>query len=200
MIWFSCTLHSLIDSQLALHSLTITHKPEKTFFLFWDWYWSGWRLMGFYKLYQNFSEITRAMWFIISEILYLRQMSKPMEEKRRKKASNFQYPCGPRRRAFNQAFQPSVNYSRQRKRTRTLSAITLHSSLPSVSNINVMAFIFSSRLWTREASLKAAVSLYLSVSQYVAFEKDKTKRRRSLCFGDQFPEWAFKCNCLKNRR
>lgn len=86
-------------------------------------------------------------------------MSKPIDEKRQKKNIKLSIPRGPQRWAFYQAFQPFVNYSRQRRRTRTLSAITLHSSLPSVSNINVMAFIFSSRLWTREASLKSALSL-----------------------------------------
>lgn len=89
------------------------------------------------------------------------KMSKPIEEKGKKKNIKLSIPHGPQRWAFYQAFQPSVNYSRQRRRTRTLSAITLHSSLPSVSNINVMAFIFSSRLWTREASLKSALSHFL---------------------------------------
>jgi len=78
----------------------------------------------------------------------LDKISRPIEEMGGKeKTLNFQYPCEPW--AFYKAFQPSVNYSRQRRRTRTLSAITLHPPLPSVSNINVMAFIFSRRLWTR---------------------------------------------------
>lgn len=53
-----------------------------------------------------------------------------------------------------------MNYSRQWRRTRTLSAITLHFSPHSVSNIKVMEFIYSS--WLRTSLL--SFSLLLSVN------------------------------------
>lgn len=85
-----------------------------------------------------------------------------------------------------------MNYSRQWRRTRTLSAITLHSSLPSVNNINVMAFIFSSRLRTRGAPLEPGLSLFLSANQCMIFGE-----KIHIVLGDQCLQWAFKNNCLK---
>lgn len=127
------------------------------------------------------------------------KISKPIEEKRgeeKRKTSNFQCSCGPQRRAFNQAFQPSVNYSRQRRRTRTLSAITLHFSLPSVSNINVIAFIFSDRLRVREASFKPPLSLSLSFCLSVNIWHLKTTHRDRHTQWWPVPKGQFKNECL----
>lgn len=143
--------------------------------------------MELYMCYQNVSEISRVMWFITTEILYLRQNVKTYSrDKRKEKHQTFSAPPGTRRQAFYQAFQLSLNYSRQWRRKRTLSAIILHSFLPSVSNINVIAFIFSGRLGTREVSLNP-VHLFLTVSQIMTFEEKKT----TMCCGDFCFEWAF---------
>ena len=158
----------LVDSQPTVLSLLIT-KNLFVFFLESDSL-VVWRLMSFWSFIRTWvKSLIHHLWDTVLKTKRLNLQ----ERKGERKTSNFQNPRGPWRRAFYQAFQPSVNYSRQRRRTRTLSAITLHSSLPSVSNINIMAFIFSSRLWAREASLKSALSLslFLSVRQYMTFEK-----------------------------
>lgn len=172
LVWLHITLFFIVSLHCIPLLLLLLIKHKLSFSLL-RWCWSGWRLMELYKLYQNFSEITKAEWFIITETLYLWQNVQTYgREKENKKTSNFQYPRVSRPGAFTQAFQPSVNYSGRQRRTRSLSAITLHSSLSSVSNINVMAFIFLSRLW-RGKHLSRLLSLsHLSVNMW-HFKKTK---------------------------